>query len=126
GEPDHRGAGHRPGGCSAELRRAVHPGQLLGPLRPGAHQLQPGLPERPSLADWFWTPRRGDRPMRQLFLMAAVALLLLWQGAARATTVGQIEPVARLGDTISGVSIPIDWGYFGIGTLTDRGQLVFD
>lgn len=51
-----------------------------------------------------------------------LGLLLLVPGPSRADTTYRIQPILRLGDPVG--SLRID-GHFDIGTLNDRGQIIF-
>lgn len=59
---------------------------------------------------------------RALAAVVLLGLTLLAPGAAEAATVPKIQQIARFGDRAG--SIKID-GHFDIGTLNDRGQIVF-
>jgi hypothetical protein len=59
------------------------------------------------------------------------SLMLLFTAAHHAAAVTpaedifQIQPIARLGDTLGGLTLSPDFGYFGVGALNDSGHLTF-
>lgn len=53
-----------------------------------------------------------------------VGLALLAPGAPRADVTYQIQPIAKLGDTVGDVRIMAANGYFAVGALNDSGQLI--
>jgi hypothetical protein len=61
-------------------------------------------------------------PVRMAF--ATLCFALLTSTAARAQASYQIQPIARILDTVGDAQITLD-GWFEVGALNDRGQLLF-
>lgn len=57
-------------------------------------------------------------------ILALLGLTLLVPGIAQAQTTYKMQPIIRLGDTVAGVPLKAG-GHFQIGSLNDRGQLIF-